>query len=1053
MISSLVYSKDWKSTQTQNFNIIYQDEYSKEAKETSALAEWTYEELSNRYGVEFEEPLDLVLHKGLVSNGEANVTYHRVQLWLNDWGIPLRGVHPWKSDVVAHELAHIFTLRAASKAPSWLFAMHIAKEAYSNSATRISAGVLVPFLFQPAWWAEGTAQYESMRLGQDRFDSWRKMVIRSAALADDLVPLVEMQQFISTKGERFETGPYTQGFALVRYIAETYGDSVIPKLWKEHSEFKHLSFSSTLESVIAKSAEEIFADFRLKARLDLNTWIENNRFDSQERGNLKKKGAWYASRLRSQNGNLWWLAGGSGFENNLYYASVDSLLKVESDSSWADSLVKKWPAKLEKAILDRGYSISYDSSKGPLLTYPSYKFRDEEGKSHLDLVISDTTGKFEKRLTRFENAFSPEWRPLPRDSEESKKSELYYVRLRDGSTCFELMQVSLDDYFQELGEAKVIAGAKSKGEGQECRNIGQPRFNPTGSKLLYTDKTKRNIDVWVWDVATDEHKKLPSVGNNENIDPSWKDDQTILLSADRNEIFELYSQSIVTGEFKKESSAITGHFQPVFLSSKDSAGSQISKIILSEYQAAGYQLRAIDYDASKKLSMSQDELPMKTMLPSVEFNPLDSIYDLPGLENKDFYSVPKRMVVSPVLLLQEAGTGLKSERSGESYVKAGAALSFVDALEKHQVDLLMLMEIGFDWNPIHDGIRSDASLSWTWNIHPLLTNVIGVSRSNNRGQDTITSEDPQVLPSLRNYAIEYLGVQNYIEWKPLRNPLSLALGAGYQWANFNLYENNFDWTFYKAKGLSLLTSWSKEQGRSVRPNPGFEGSLNANFLDADLFRPGSFSESFKVNAAGVVTPVYNKNQMINSGGSLAWHQPLFAGLQVSAVAEGQGVVYYDGPSDTLDGFFQPSTRLEGYPWLSPKGEDPLLKSYQYGRSSLELFVPLWSNPSSWGSLIQRGVDFVTYSRVLLRNTSNWNNEQWSSNAGVELRVYNQAFYAIPLNLSVGAAWALEDVQGENGWKVEPVYGDSQGLPTEVYFRVDFRVARPGEIRRLWRRAI
>ena len=60
---------------------------------------------------------------------------------------------------------------------------------------------------------------------------------------------------------------------------------------------------------------------------------------------------------------------------------------------------------------------------------------------------------------------------------------------------------------------------------------------------------------------------------------------------------------------------------------------------MSEYQASGFQLRAIDYNEQRILAMNGDELPMKTMLPAVEFNPIDSIYDLPGLENKNFLEV------------------------------------------------------------------------------------------------------------------------------------------------------------------------------------------------------------------------------------------------------------------------------------------------------------------------------------------------------------------------------------------------------------------------------
>jgi hypothetical protein len=52
------------------------------------------------------------------------------------------------------------------------------------------------------------------------------MLLRTAFLENKVLPLEFMENF-SEQALEAELGPYTQGFDLVRYIAERYGETLI----------------------------------------------------------------------------------------------------------------------------------------------------------------------------------------------------------------------------------------------------------------------------------------------------------------------------------------------------------------------------------------------------------------------------------------------------------------------------------------------------------------------------------------------------------------------------------------------------------------------------------------------------------------------------------------------------------------------------------------------------------------------------------------------------------------------------------------------------------
>ena len=78
----------------------------------------------------------------------------------------------------------------------------------------------------PAWFAEGTAQYQRSWLNYDNWDAHRDMLLRTRVLAGEQMSLADMGGFYSHNSLLRET-VYNQGFAFTRYLANRFGEDAL----------------------------------------------------------------------------------------------------------------------------------------------------------------------------------------------------------------------------------------------------------------------------------------------------------------------------------------------------------------------------------------------------------------------------------------------------------------------------------------------------------------------------------------------------------------------------------------------------------------------------------------------------------------------------------------------------------------------------------------------------------------------------------------------------------------------------------------------------------
>ena len=247
----------WKTAGTEHFQFIYPMEYSTHAAKVSAYAEAVYDSVTSRYHKALPGRVSAVLNNALYSNGSAIPSENAVNLWLTNWDFKIRSSHGWLSDVITHEFSHLVSIESGSKTFPNLYGFQFSYTDYYNERSRTDFITMIPFTLQPLWFAEGTAQYESSRMGFDGWDTHRDMILRTAALNDSLMTLPYMHDF-SDNSLLAELGPYTQGFSLVLYIAKHYGDDAVPNIWKELGRPYRATLSGAIQKVLGISEKELY---------------------------------------------------------------------------------------------------------------------------------------------------------------------------------------------------------------------------------------------------------------------------------------------------------------------------------------------------------------------------------------------------------------------------------------------------------------------------------------------------------------------------------------------------------------------------------------------------------------------------------------------------------------------------------------------------------------------------------------------------------------------------------------------------------------------------
>jgi hypothetical protein len=401
---------------------------------------------------------------------------------------------------------------------------------------------------------------------------------------------------------------------------------------------------------------------------------------------------------------------------------------------------------------------------------------------------------------------------------------------------------------------------------------------------------------------------------------------------------------------------------------------------------------------------------------------------------KPYRPLPILPLFVPMLMFSENAPDLTVFGEGELKTKAGLAVILSDPLKKNTVQLGLLLELGNGYDYINsDGInpRQEKEFFASWqNTSTPLDLGLAYSYANYTSKDTVRNEDVRSNNgdslSLSHYAISLQSITGLAGYSIFKSIDTLQFALGYDWSDFNFYDednyDNFSWTYQKrintVIGFGLYGDHEDEEGT------GISGQGNGLFLfyqfsNSDLYRPGTFSESFHITESGFAEPNY-RNFHINEVGMNLYGslQVPFTGTRVAAGGKANVIAKWstDANQDTLDSYYYNAIFLEGYPYLRDS-ENYTLAGTKTAMAELHLLQPIyddWRN-SFW---IFETRDF--YVDLFAQIGSAWNtkwfdmdkfkdHDFWDRSVGLSFRMSNKIFYNVPLDISLTLARGLSRI--------------------------------------------
>ncbi|MBM3265933.1 MAG: PD40 domain-containing protein, partial [candidate division Zixibacteria bacterium] len=264
LLSGLFFSSDaiaQRQITTDHFYIYFSPNTEHTARRVADVAEEVFGVMAASFNFydRFSRIHILVHDDEDFSNGFASYYENRVEIWASDLDFPyLRGTHDWIKLVVTHELAHIVSLKMASKG---IFTAALFTTGQFNHNPDFSLVLPWLHLVAPSWYVEGIAQLVDEQIGYEAWDSHRDMLLRMATLENDLLTYSEMGVF--SHNSVHSEMVYNQGFGLLRYIRDRFGKGKAEAIALETG---YLRFDPAVKKILGISAGQLYRDWRQHLR-------------------------------------------------------------------------------------------------------------------------------------------------------------------------------------------------------------------------------------------------------------------------------------------------------------------------------------------------------------------------------------------------------------------------------------------------------------------------------------------------------------------------------------------------------------------------------------------------------------------------------------------------------------------------------------------------------------------------------------------------------------------------------------------------------------------
>jgi len=506
---------EWMLHKTDHFDIYYYPAEAALVPEVGRIIEEAYQRLSDALDHEIEGRTPIILYKSHNDFRQTNVTLADLtegvggfaEIFKHRVVIPFTGSRRELREVLFHELTHIFQYDII----------------YHKPLAHIYTG---EFLYSPPlWFIEGMAEY----FAQD-MDSVGEMVLRSAVVTDELVPLTKLQDF-SALGSQVYLG-YKEGQSALMFLARKYGEDKIGSILQELRHSLRKNLDEAMKNVLGVSMREFDKQWRRDLRRRYYPVVSKRDMPDVFSKQLThaEEGSYYKFAW-SPSGDLLACITTEGGHYDI------SLITSTDGREVMRPITHLYRSQYEE-IQIRGNGIAW-SPDGDKLAF----FARKEGGEVL-FIYNLITKDLRKISMPFDSCWSPEWSP--------EGGRIAFVGLKDGQSDIYLLSL------RRLQVGKVSISRVTR----DIYDEGGITWNPRDEKLAYSSERGGWRQIVVRDLISGEERVLTGWGFN-SISPRWTPDgKGLLFVSDMTGFNDIYRMEVGKGEVVRLVGAITGCFSP-----------------------------------------------------------------------------------------------------------------------------------------------------------------------------------------------------------------------------------------------------------------------------------------------------------------------------------------------------------------------------------------------------------------------------------------------------------------------------------------------------------
>ena len=506
---------DWRVIETEHFLVHYYPAERTAAMDAARMAERSYARLSRLLQHQFREKKPIIVYASRGDFAQSNV--------FGDLGEGTGGV----TDILRQRMAQPFT--GDYRSFEHVLMHEMVHQFQYDVFSRGRAGANVQQYMQvspPGWFMEGMAEFLSIGHEHPQTDAW----MRDAALNGNLPTIKEMTE------REYEFFPYRFGFALWQYVARRWGDDMVGEIMNA---VPNLGVERAFKRELGLSLDELSDEWReaiQNEHLPKVAELDRARKFSQPLLTQRRTGGfadYYIAPTLSADGR------------HVAFISYGSFLRGEITPSLylADAKTGKRLHRLVESGFDVNseelrqlYSQPSFSPDGKRLAYTAQR----AGKDVLYL-LDVATRKVAKRFDLpLEGVTSPSWSPDGRrlvfSGNDGGITDLYVVDA-DGANFTRLTDDRFgDNQPQWSPDGKTIAFASDRDTDFDVLRLGKwkialydletgrvrdlpnqdglninPQWAPDGRSIAYVSDRTGTANLFLYDLAADEHYQLTNV--------------------------------------------------------------------------------------------------------------------------------------------------------------------------------------------------------------------------------------------------------------------------------------------------------------------------------------------------------------------------------------------------------------------------------------------------------------------------------------------------------------------------------------------------------------